>query len=81
MNMQDIMIIVVLVMTVALITIVMFAMHDYINSVDEKVDDLKDDYVLNKNTIDINESRKVHAKYLCRSKQSGTLHDVPNHNL
>ena len=59
MNIDVIMTIVLLAMVVVIVTIVMYSMQDYISSVDEKVDGLKQGYVpLDKHAKDIDESRK-----------------------
>jgi hypothetical protein len=62
MNIDVIMTIVLLVMVVVIVAIVMYSMQDYISSVDEKVDGLKQGYVpLDKHSKDIDESRKEDA--------------------
>jgi hypothetical protein len=62
MNIDVVMTIVLLVMVVVIVAIVMYSMQDYISSVDDKVNDLKQGYVpLKKHAKDIDESRKEDA--------------------
>jgi hypothetical protein len=62
MNIDVVMTIVLLIMVVVIVAIVMYSMQDYISSVDEKVNDLKQGYVpLKKHAKDIDESRKEDA--------------------